>query len=95
MYLLAIGWMYVVAMMAAAEIASPNGSWLGALVTLLLYGLLPVSILLYILGAPMRAKARRAREREALLAPVSGGALQPDPRGHAAGDAVAAVGKEP
>ncbi len=62
MYLLAIGWMYVVAMMAAAEIASPAGSWLGAVVTLLLYGLLPVSVLLYILGAPMRgAGAARAR----------------------------------
>jgi uncharacterized membrane protein len=95
MYLLAIGWMYVVAMMAAAEIASPNGSWLGALVTLLLYGLLPVSILLYILGAPIRAKARRAREREEQQAPSSGAALQPDPGNHAAGHAVTPIGKEP
>lgn len=91
MYLLAIGWMYVVAMMAAAELASPVGTWLGATITLLLYGLLPVSVLLYILGTPIRARARRAREQAATSVVV----LQPDAGGHAAGDAVAPIGKEP
>ncbi len=45
MYLVAIGWIYVVLMMAAAELASPSGTVLGALVTLLLYGVLPVGVL--------------------------------------------------
>ena len=39
--LIVLAWAYVVLMMAAAEAVSPQGSWLGALVTLLLYGVLP------------------------------------------------------
>ncbi|MEG0053180.1 MAG: hypothetical protein RR715_07945 [Comamonas sp.] len=61
MYLIAIAWIYVVVMMAVVEAASPNGSLLGAFFTLLLYGLLPLSILLYILGTPGRK--RRLREQ--------------------------------
>ncbi|MDR0216978.1 MAG: hypothetical protein LBJ15_23630 [Comamonas sp.] len=62
MYLIAIAWMYVVTMMTIAEAASPNGTLLGAFFTFLLYGLLPLSILLYILGTPGRK--RRIKERE-------------------------------
>ncbi len=54
MYLVAIGWMSVVLMMAAAELASPSGTVLGAVITLLMYGLLPIALLLYILATPMR-----------------------------------------
>ena len=82
MILVAIGWMYVVLMMAAAEAASPNGTLLGALVTLLLYGVLPLSIVLYVMGSPARRRARRAAEARA----ASG---EPDGGSHAAGDAVA------
>lgn len=64
MYLIVIAWLYVTVMMALAEAASPQGSILGALVTLLLYGLLPVAILIYILGTPERKRRLRAR-REA------------------------------
>lgn len=72
-------------MMAVAEAASPNGSLLGAFFTLLLYGLLPLSIVLYILGTPGRKRRLREqfeRERaqeqpasasEPLLAPNAGG----------------------
>ena len=91
MYLVAIAWIYVVVMMAAAEATSPAGTALGALVTLLLYGVLPLGILMYIMGTPMRAKARRAREQ----AGPSNTALEPDGGGHAAGAAVAAERKEP
>lgn len=95
MYLVAIGWMYVVAMMAAAELASPSGSALGAVITLSLYGALPVAVLMYIMAAPMRAKARRQREREALEETPASAAGEPDAGRHPAGDAVAPVREEP
>lgn len=63
MYLVAIAWLYVVVMMALAEALSPQGSVLGAFFTLLLYGVLPVVVLVYILGAPHRRRARLAAER--------------------------------
>lgn len=87
MYLVAIAWIYVVVMMALAEGLSPQGSWLGAFFTLLLYGLLPLGIVLYILGTPARRRARRAAEARS--------AEPPDGGGEPAGDAVAAVRKEP
>ena len=54
MYLVAIAWGYVVLMMAVAEATAPNGTVLGAVFTFLLYGVLPLSIVLYILGTPSR-----------------------------------------
>ena len=86
MYLVAIAWMYVVLMMAAAEATGTNGTVLGALVTLLLYGLLPVGLLLYLRGTPLRGRARRAREAAELSA--AGTALEPDQGGHAPGEAI-------
>ncbi len=88
MILVAIGWMYVVLMMAAAEASSPNGTLLGALVTLVLYGVLPLSIVLYVMGSPARRRARRAAEAQAASDPPDGG-------GHAAGDPVAPEREEP
>ncbi|AVS62501.1 hypothetical protein C8241_13120 [Paracidovorax avenae] len=63
MYLVIIGWLYVTVMMAAAEAASPQGSLLGAAVTFVLYGLVPISIVAYILGTPARKRALRQREQ--------------------------------
>ena len=88
MYPVAIGWMFVVVMMAAAEAISPVGSVLGAFFTLLLYGVLPLSVVLYVMATPARRRARRAAEEQAALAPPDGG-------GHAAGDAIAPERKEP
>jgi mannose/fructose/N-acetylgalactosamine-specific phosphotransferase system component IID len=65
MYLIAIAWIYVVLMMAVAEATSSQGTVLGAIVTVLLYGLLPLSILFYILGTPGRKRALRQAEQEA------------------------------
>ena len=68
MYLIAIAWMYVVVMMTIAEAASPSGTLLGAFFTFLLYGVLPLSIVLYILGTPARKrriKAQQEAERQA------------------------------
>jgi hypothetical protein len=91
MYLVAIAWLYVVLMMAAAEALSPHGSVLGALVTFALYGLLPMSIVLYVMGTPARRRARRAAEAAASDG-RSGPA--PDGGGHAPGGAVAAEREE-
>jgi hypothetical protein len=88
MYLVAIGWMFVVLCMAAAEAMSPVGSVLGALFTLLLYGVLPLSVVLYVMGAPARRRARKAAEAELDSA-------APDGSGHAAGDAVPPKREEP
>jgi len=68
MYLVAIAWMYVVLMMAVAEALSPQGSVLGAVITFVFYGLLPLSVVLYIFGTPMRRRARLAAEAAELQA---------------------------
>ena len=86
LYLVAIGWIYVVLMMAVAEALAPNGSLLGALVTFVLYGLLPLALVLYLLATPARRRALRAAEASA---------VQPDGGGHAAGDAVPPKREEP
>jgi len=62
MYLIPIGWLYVVVMMSVAEASSSNGSLLGALVTFVLYGVLPIGLLLYFIGTPARKRAIRAAE---------------------------------
>jgi len=92
MYLVAIAWLYVVVLMALAEGMSTGGSWLGAAFTFLLYGALPLGISLYLLGTPAR---RRARRRAELASAEGRAASDPDGSGHATGDPVAPVGKEP
>jgi hypothetical protein len=92
MYLVAIAWMYVVVMMAIVEAGSPNGTVIGALFTFLLYGALPLSIVLYVMRSPSRKRARLAAEALATPAPS---ATQPDGGDHAAGEAVTAERKEP
>ncbi|WP_423598988.1 hypothetical protein [Roseateles sp. MS654] len=62
MYLVAIAWMYVVLMMAVVEAFSPQGTVLGAIVTFVLYGVLPLSIVLYLMGTPRRRAARKKAE---------------------------------
>jgi amino acid permease len=104
MYLIAIAWMYVVVMMALAEALSPQGTVLGAVFTLLLYGLLPLGIVMYLLGTPMRRRALRAAEAKAPTGPEqnalqspagpAASAPKPDSGGHAAGDAVTPERKE-
>ena len=84
MYLIAIAWIYVVLMMAVAEALSSQGTVLGAVITFVLYGLLPLALVMYILGTPMRRRRRRAAESAA-----------PDSCGQPPGDTVAAERKEP
>ena len=87
MHLVAIAWSYVVVLMALAEGLGAGGTWLGAAMTLLLYGVVPGSIALYLVGTPSRRAARRRRAAES--------AAQPDGGGHPAGDAVAPEREEP
>ena len=98
LYLVALGWMYVVLMVAVAEALSPQGTVLGAVFTVLGWGVLPLGIVLYILGTPARRRARRAAaEAAATPAPPSEADSGPDPdrSGHAPGDPVAPERKEP
>lgn len=100
MYLVAIAWMYVVLMMAVAEGTSSNGTVLGAVFTFLLYGALPLSIVLYLMRTPTRRRARKAAEEAEAAAesagqPVAQPVLQPDGGDHPPGDAVAPERKEP
>jgi hypothetical protein len=92
MYLIAIAWMYVVLMMAVAEATNSNGTVLGALVTFVLYGLLPLGIVLYIFGTPGRKRARLAAESAAQTEEAS--VCPPNQGDHAPGDAIAPVRKE-
>lgn len=107
MYLVVIAWLYVTIMMSVAEATSSTGSVLGAIVTFVLYGLLPLSIVVYIMGTPARKRAIHARamaeraEAEAAAAPPepSSPSAQPDTGSHAPagaqGGAIAPVRKEP
>lgn len=100
LHLIALGWLYVTLMMAVAEWLSPQGTWLGALATLVLYGLLPLGLLLYILGTPLRKRRLRRLEAEAeaeaaaAAAAGDGSADQRDRGGHAPGDTLPPERKE-
>lgn len=106
MYLIVIGWMYVVLMMSVAEATNTTGSVLGGIVTFFLYGLLPVGIVVYVMRAPQRRRAIKAREAaedaaRAAATTTDGpdASAQPDAGGEAPGAAepggVAPVRKEP
>jgi hypothetical protein len=86
MLLVAIAWLYVVLMVAAVEATSANGTLLGAFFTLVLYGLLPLTIVGYLFLSPARRRAHRSAEARR---------LDPDKGSHTAGDAVAPERKEP
>ena len=94
MQIVAIGWAYVVLMMVLAEALGPGGSVLGAVVTLSLYGVLPLSIVLYVGGARSRARARRLAEAAERAEAIASGDVDPGRGGQPPGDAVAPVREE-
>jgi hypothetical protein len=64
MYIVPIAWLYVTFMMAVAEATSSQGTVLGACITFVLYGLLPIGLILYFMGSPARRRQRQAREAQ-------------------------------
>jgi hypothetical protein len=62
MYIIPLAWLYVAVMMAVAEATSSQGTLLGAIITFMLYGALPIGIMLYLMGTPLRRKKRLREE---------------------------------
>ena len=62
MYIVAIAWMFVVTLMAVVEAVASNGSLLGAILTFVFYGILPLGLVLYLLGTPLRLRHNKAKE---------------------------------
>lgn len=81
MYLIVIAWLYVTLLMGLAEAFSTQGTVLGAIITFLLYGVLPMSLVVYVMGTPLR---RKDRLRKAAQETVASG-REPDASGHAPG----------
>ncbi len=83
MYIVPIAWLYVAMMMAVAEATSSTGSVLGAIITFLLYGLMPVALVMYLMGSPARKRAIKAREAREALERQASASIQPDAGTHA------------
>jgi hypothetical protein len=84
MYIVAIAWMYVVLMMSVAEATNANGTLLGAIVTFILYGLLPISLVVYLMRSPNRRRAIKAKEAElSAESPDATSFVQPNASSHA------------
>ena len=95
MILVAIAWLYVAVLMAVAEATHSNGTLLGALFTFVIYGVVPMSLVVYIMGAPARKKARKAREQAEGQARQQAASGAPDGGGEATAEPVAPVREEP
>ncbi len=85
MYLIVIAWLYVTLLMGLAEAFSSQGTVLGAVVTFVMYGVLPMSLVVYLMGTPLRRKAIRKAAEEAqqpMAQPES--VSEPNAGGHSA-----------
>jgi biotin transporter BioY len=58
MYIVAIGWIYVVLMMSITETSVTAGA-----MTFLLYGILPLAVILYLMNTPQRRARRKEIEK--------------------------------
>jgi biotin transporter BioY len=58
MYIVAIAWLYVVLMMSITERTAVAG-----VMTFLLYGVLPLTIVLYLMGTPQRKRNRQLAKK--------------------------------
>lgn len=58
MLIVAIAWIYVVLMMSLTE-----HSIVAGIMTFLLYGVLPLGVILYLIGTPQRKRRRLAAEK--------------------------------
>ncbi|RZI74387.1 MAG: hypothetical protein EOP13_08795 [Pseudomonas sp.] len=101
MHIVVIAWLYVALMMAVAEGTNTTGTVVGAVFTFLLYGVAPVALVVYLMGAPARRKRIRRMEQEqqdsarAIARPgTTDSAVQPDAGGESSTDSVAPMRKE-
>jgi uncharacterized membrane protein len=101
MYLIVIAWLYVTLLMGLAEAFSTQGTVLGAIITFLLYGVVPMSLLVYVMGTPLRKKARLRAETTApvIMEQTATSLAEPNASGHAPGlpvqTGITAMRKEP
>ena len=58
MYIVAIAWLYVVFMMSITEQSAIAG-----IVTFFLYGVFPLTIVLYLMGTPQRKRNRQMKAK--------------------------------
>ncbi|WP_034297570.1 hypothetical protein [Herbaspirillum sp. RV1423] len=58
MYIVAIAWLYVVFMMSITEQSAIAG-----IMTFFLYGVFPLTIVLYLMGTPQRKRNRQIKEK--------------------------------
>ena len=58
MYIVAIAWLYVVFMMSITEQSAVAG-----VTTFLLYGIFPLTVVLYLMGTPQRKRNRQKLEK--------------------------------
>lgn len=97
MHLVVIAWLYVALMMAVAEATNTNGTVLGAVFTFLLYGLLPVALVVYLMSTPARRRAIKEREATERASAIHATQVEaapsaaPDAGGEPAADAVPPV----
>lgn len=101
MYIVLIAWLYVALMMAVAEATNFSGTVLGAIITFALYGVLPITLVMYVMGSPARKRALKVKEQAQLAAAraaasvaVDASGVAPDADGQTATDTVPAVRKE-
>lgn len=104
LYLVIIAWLYVTLMMAVAEATNTNGTVLGAIFTFLLYGVLPLSLVVYLMSTPARRRALKekeaaaqeaARRAAADKAAAAAASATPDAGGETPADPVAPVREKP
>ena len=93
MHIVAIAWIFVVVLMTVAEATSTQGTVLGAFFTLVLYGALPLAIVLYVMGTPARKRARRVAELAADHSPPPIGAASSTADGDGSGHAPSGPGE--
>ncbi|MGJ7488404.1 hypothetical protein ACSFA2_24275 [Variovorax sp. LT2P21] len=92
MYIVIIAWLYVTLMMAVAEATNSNGTVLGAIFTFLLYGVLPLALVVYLLNTPARRRVLKEREAAAQEeARRVAASIAPDGSSEASADPVAPV----
>ncbi len=95
MYIVPIAWLYVVLMMSVAEATNSQGTVLGAFITFVFYGMLPITLMLYFMGTPGRRRAIRAREAAELQNHDEVISHQPDAGSLPTRDAVTPVREKP